>query len=506
MRCPEKTPRWLLPVAIGLLFLNIALASNPYLTPAFYDNLTYYLGAQSILELGEYSFNGEIISDWPPFFSAFLALGFSVFGSSIVVAKLLSGLWAPVAVFLAWKVLAKERRREPALTAAVLALLPTCLTLATRVSSDWIHAALCFLFLLILESLRTKRSWTIATLAGIVLGCAALTRLPAILLAVPIVFQWFRIVLSDPSSSITARFSKGIPEVITAIIGAGLWGSWMLYLIRMRELGRVSVGNYEKDGFSLFTKFDPLSLAESVFDLFLQWLNLAAAIGPVSYVFLTVATVALVAGAVSTIRREGFRASDAFVVASLLLFVVYHWKLGRYSLPIAPFLISYMLEGIRLTAGVLAKWMGSSAFAPRIFTATVAGWFFVSLSLSSLVLFNGRISDNNGPLCRWMLDSPQDYYKNYWLELYETCEKIRRSDIDTIGSVGYFERYAVAWADRSVVFILPSEVAEAPGSVDALLIRSDLSAEDVKTPGWESWIERDTVRVLRPVGSADDRP
>lgn len=75
-------------ILILLVFACYLLALNPYLGPATYDDVVYFLGAESLAKGEGYLYQGKLIGDWPPLFSTLLSLPMRFGFSSVWTAKL----------------------------------------------------------------------------------------------------------------------------------------------------------------------------------------------------------------------------------------------------------------------------------------------------------------------------------------------------------------------------------------------------------------------------------
>ena len=163
--------------------------------------------------------------------------------------------------------------------------------LTSIISSDWMFAGLCFLFLLLLGELKTQRSWWLAALVGIVLGLASLTRMTGVLLGAALIAQWITVVREQRSRPFRSGLLHGMPEVFASLIGLLLWTGWMVALTRARAVGDAATGNYELYGMSLFQHFQPLVLTEAFLDLLLQFRNLMPFLGPAGPVVLSLSLI-----------------------------------------------------------------------------------------------------------------------------------------------------------------------------------------------------------------------
>ncbi len=479
--------------AVVALTVLAALGMNGYFLPDFHDNITYYYGAKSIQEDGTYLFFGRPIADWPPVFPAMLAAAFAVAGSSVVVAKILCLFLAIGTLFVFARVLIREDRPLPLMSAAILALLPTSLLMATRIASDWpfiLFTGLCFLSLQKLNENR-RGLWWLA--AGVALGLAALTRQTGILLGFAVVAQAILCFARGRGKPFLARVTSVWPEVLTGVVAALIWGAWMVYLFVAFGDAAESTGNYESEGIGLFQYVDVLHTVRSLSDLLFQ---VPTVLGRLNVTGLTaISALALAAlspallGVAIRWRRGGFRPSDAYVIATVLLILSYKWKESRYFLPVAPFLISDWLLGIQTVFEKVAAWVKQVSLRNGLVPA-VGLWLVLCLAFDGYAIAFGNGNATHRGLSPLASRGPDEFYRAEWLELWELCEKIDRESPEpgTVACSGFYLRYATAFLDRKV-----TDYVTEPSRESRFVIRSKWDEVKIPSPEYPDLVlERET--------------
>ena len=444
---PERT-RTLLLAALPLALFTLAL--NPWFAPEQHDDITYFFGARSIAESGTFQLDGVPITDWPPFFPLLLAGVQLLTGASVLAAKLLV-LGFVVAGVLAIRALARAYQLDyPTTTAALTCLLPISIICGSNVLSEWPYLTLSFAFLLALHQLGTRRQIGWVLLAGTLLGIASLTRFAGVLLGAAIVAQAVQQWGAASGKSLTGRMRAITPEAATAVIGTVPWLLWKVRCQNIIASGAAPTGAYDQPGYYLdrFTNFDPAGLFSqmetALFSFGRATRPLSELIGaPAVAIF----AIAIVCGAYLRFRQHGIRPGDWYVIASLLLLLGDLVKPERYFLPIAPFLIAYVLAAIRGAAQKLfAERRRSFALA-----GSVAAWCALLLVLDAYLLFFGNADGTRGGFSRLASQNIDDYYRK---QHHELLHAVRHVDENAppdaaIGADGFHGKYVLALSGRS---------------------------------------------------------
>ena len=443
----QKARPYALPAWLGFFTLLCVVGLNPYFRPDYHDNITYFVAAESILDGDGYTFQGAPIADWPPVTSLILAGVFAVFGSSIYAAKLVSVAAAVISILLANTLLRREQRADRLKTVALFTLTPIALLTATTIASDWICAAFSFACLLALWHLREKRGIGLAIAAGLCLGLAALTRQTGILLGVALLVQAFGLWREKGVRAV-------IPEFVAASIGASMYLSWGAFTAAQLAKHPALTGNYANNGLSLFTDFSFPDLAISIFDLFWKWDSILERLGiPSAFAtaLLVVPSTILLTGIVSTIRRREAHPSDFYALAFLALILGYHWKMSRYLLPIAPFLIAWFFAGLRCASGILTKRKSASGTRRDLLVPSIAAlWVILLIPLDAYVLFNKTGNGAHRGISPLSNPLPSDYYQDRWADLHAGCEAIKRDgQHGAVAGSGFYLRYIRAFTNRT---------------------------------------------------------
>ena len=486
---PFALPAWL------CFFALLCLAGlNPYFRPDYHDNITYYVAAESILAGEGYTFQGAPIADWPPVTSLILAAVFAIFGTSIFAAKLVSIAAAIASVLLANRLLRREQRPDRLKTIALFTLTPIALLTATTVASDWVCAAFSFGCLLTLWHLRRKRGLQLAVATGVLLGLAALTRQTGVLLGAAIVAQGFSIVRR-------AGIRAVLPECIAASVGASMYLAWGAYTSSQLAKHPALTGNYANEGLSLFTDFSLSELSISIFDLFWKWDDIlekfGVPIGP-STALLILPSAVLVTGVVSIIRRREFHPSDFYTLAILALIFGYHWKMSRYLLPVAPFLIAWFFAGLRsISEGIARHRDGDEPHRDLLVPTMAALWVAFLIPLNVFVLFNKTGNGAHRGISTLSNPLPTDYYEGHWADLHAACEAINRNDHPgAVAGSGFYLRYIKVFTDR-----VATDAEHPPDTpvAYAIFIADDIDSDpnSLARPGDTVLFQTESVTVYR---------
>ncbi|MGI9239615.1 MAG: glycosyltransferase family 39 protein [Verrucomicrobiales bacterium] len=439
-----------LPACLCLFVLFCIGGLNPYFRPDYHDNITYYVAAESLLAGDGYTFEGAPIADWPPVTSVIFAGVFAIFGPSVIVAKLISITAAVIAVILASQLLRREERPDRLKTIAIFCLTPVALLTATTVASDWICAAFSFGCLLALSHLYKQRGLPLAVATGLLLGLAALTRQTGVLLGAAIVFQ----------ALIVCR-RRGIravlPEFLAAATGAAMYLGWGAYTAAQLAKQPPLTGNYATYGLSLFSDFSLSELMLSIFDVFCKWDDVLEKVGVpagLTVPLLIIPTLILAAGLISNVRRNAIHPSDVYALAFLALLFGYHWKLSRYLLPIAPFLIAWFIAGLRCTGSFLANlpWGRQQRFYDSAINGFAGLWLACLIPLNAFVLFNQSGNGLHRGISVLASPSPDAYYQGRWADLHAGCQAILADgQPGAVASSGFYLRYTKAFTKRAVI-------------------------------------------------------
>lgn len=412
------------------LFLPIIpylLALNPYLTPSTYDNIVYFEGARSIVESFTYSIDGIHIIGWPFGLSGLLAIPFSLGFDQVMIAK---GLILCTALFswqLIYQLLKEEKRPFPLLSTILFALSPFALQSGSRILSEYPFTLLSMLFLLLLSRIGNKNSikWTVG--AAITLFGVILLRPIGIALMIPIFVaiwqkrQWTLHYLSVLCIGLTAFF---------------VWKGYTIWV----EQTVVPLGkNYIQ--LDSFLHFEPHLVLRELGNYLLE-LHLIFSQGNTwGYLFSILVLCVAIIGYFQTPKCAQRRGTDAYILCTLCILSIAHWKLSRYLLPIAPFLFSYILGGI-------GRFMSD-----RSVTKLAAIWSVGYLCFNGALLTIGN-GHTYGGLSVLASPTPEHFYKGYWGDLYQASRWIKRQelsgDIALLGKPKGDQKYVFTWSQTHI--------------------------------------------------------
>ena len=475
---PEKLakrfPRWVLTVLPAGIFL---LALNPWFTPEQHDDVLYFFGAKSIAETGEFALDGTPITDWPPAFPVILAAvrfvaGDSVWGAKLVVfAFVLAGLFAIRAI-------AKIHRFEfPIAVAALTGLLPISLICGASVLSEWPFLTLSFAFLIALQRLGACRSIQWALAAGVLLAIASLTRYAGVFLGIAVVAQAWSHLRRRTADRAVSWYRTIAPEIYVALIGAVPWLLWKVRCSAAIARGDAPAGAYDQASHYLerFTNIDPYALfskVETTLFSLTRAIETRLDSSILSGIIVIVVAALLVFGMVRQFQTQGVQPADWYVMVMLLLLLGDLVKPERYFLPIAPFLIGYIILAVRDLSAKLSQ--ERPALVARGAIATWAAWLIM---LDGYLLFVGNSDGTRGGFSMLASRDIESYYRGRDLDLYHAI-KLADAQAPTgeeIGSVGFHGKYVLAFAGRSYANYPEDELEE----VSHLIVRdgSELSSQ-----------------------------
>jgi len=440
---PDPYLRRLLLLALpATLFL---LALNPWFSPEQHDDVTYFFSAESLAEHGSFALDGTPVTDWPPVFPAILAAARSLAGGSPLVAKLVVLLFVCVGVLVIRRVAATQHFPCPSLIAAITCLLPISLICGANILSEWPFLTLSLLFILSLQRLQHSRTplWILGS--GILLAITSLTRFSGVLLGAAIIAQAVTRMRADK------RLQSALPEILVACIGAAPWLLWKLRCHLIIAGGDAPPGAYDQPGYYIerFTNFDIAGLFAAIESTLLSATRASSQVTDhqlVGTAIVSLLAIATIAGAALHFKRFGIQPADWYVLANLALLLGDLMKPERYFLPIAPFLIAYLIVAIRAVADTFARQRPAQAFA-----AAIAVWVALLLALDTHLLFKGNADGSRGG--QSMLASPdiESFYRAENLELYRAIRSAdrRAPSGDPIAAAGFHGKYLLALAGRS---------------------------------------------------------
>ncbi len=467
---PDRRQSAVLPrLAILAPVLLYVLALNPWFVPDQHDDVLYFFGAVSLVEGEGFALGGVPITDWPPVLSAAIALAMSALGPSVWVAKGLVLATVVAGIMLIVRTAKANAMPHPALVAGLTALLPVSLISGVSVLSEWPYLAASLAFLLALGKLESRRDLRWAMLAGLLLALASLTRFVGVFLGAAIVVQALRVA--------RARGARAaLPELVAAAVGAALWLAWKVRCESLIGAGHAPPGAYDQAGYYLarFTHLDPLALFAQIEAVLLSLGKaVAAATGWDAARAIAGAGVAaaLVTGAYRRWRSGRSAPCDAYVGVTLLLLLGDLNKPERYFVPIAPFLLGYLIDGVE---PALRRALPNRFNAARLGAAAL--WAVWLLALDAHLLFRGNLERSRAGFS--MLASPdiERYYRGDSLDLYHALRWAdQHSPAGPLAAAGFHGKYVLAFTGRRFR-TLPGEDPE--GAV-ALI-----SADAPPPPGW----------------------
>lgn len=215
-----------------IIFISVKERYNPYIIiliaaavrlvqilqlPAF--PLTYYPTVDALFHKlwAEQILRGNFLGDGAffraPFYPYFLAAIFKIFGTNLLISRVIQHIIGIGAVLLTYRLADRAFGKRTAFWAGIIAAVyPTLIYFESRLLLDSIAVFLDLLLLNILVDAFEKDSLPGYLLSGIILGASALTR-PNILLFSPFILLWFLLARKG-------EFKKNILRIIPVALGA----------------------------------------------------------------------------------------------------------------------------------------------------------------------------------------------------------------------------------------------------------------------------------------------
>lgn len=435
--------RWHALLVLIILGSFYALGLNPYFYSRLHDDAAFYFVAQSLATDGTFDIQGRHYFPAAPVLPVILSVPMRFGFDSVWVSKGVVVLMALVALWLFHRLLVLEKRDSPVLVCAILALLPFSYSYASRIMSEWPFMLFSALFLLALHRLRYKRTWKWAALCGVALGTASLTRFVGVTLGAAILAQAWTLARVDRRRSQMMR--AVLPETMAALVGATMYLSWILW-VRSLPPEEVFPG-----AMAVFTRPNPGRVLQNSSDVLFLTKKLITAFGLSDrtvpwLISIFPGAVALVGIAIRQSRRE-LTPGDWYVIATLCLFAIVDWDNSRYLLPVAPFLISYVVTAVvdtaRLVRGV------PKPMLIGLGRLGITLWLGVLLAADLLYLKRGS-RDLFGGACILTSPTPEIFYKGMWRDTYDVCLFLRgeRTEGSVLVGPPISWSFVYAWSDR----------------------------------------------------------
>jgi hypothetical protein len=479
----RQYPFWLvlLPLAI------YALALNPHFLPATYDNIVYYFGGVSLADHGSFQFREKFISDWQPGFSALLALPFRLAGPSVWMAKICVLLSAAGGLILALRLFQNERRDSPVLSLCLFALLPVSFAMGVCIMSEWPYFLASMLFLHALHYLRAPvsdrasllRRLSPAVGTGLLLGLASLTKVTGVLLGAAVVAQMAEKFVRSKKGR---GFQAVLPELVTALLGGGLFLIWKAKIQWQIHAGTALPYEYYRSGWipEHLNQFAPLNVPGIITDLFCHSKPVLTGLGWTGWtagLACAVPGLLVLIGLLARLFSSERCPSDWYVVALIGLFsFVGTNQQTRYLMPVGPFLISYGFHGCRQ----IGRWLRLPAQWHQSWAARLAlgAWFLLLTASAFRVVFLGDFSSTHNALFYFLSRTPEQFYRGSWSDRYQACQAVKNDPTPgSVAVIGGDDKYVTAFTGRrwlefdpakEFAFLLVLDRGELPQTLDAL--------------------------------------
>jgi len=351
---------WPILVVVALLWAQVVPCW--YVTP---DSAVYIELGRNLAAGHGYVYNGEPYFVYPPVFAALLALGIRLFGDSMVMMRAVMVLAAMGFLACSLVVIRKVVGWRWALFLTLLFGLSTQIVYQVAyVLSDFPGALTAVLALAALVRLERARNahgrvgpW--AALAAVLVLLAVATRMANVGIVVGVVVQFF-VLRSDRFSKATLR--TALPLIAVPLLGLALW-----YMARFstgtayERMPVVVLLHDYKDWDSGY--LGPAGLAWRVVQNVGRWFSVLGSVmvsmkpTVVTACLKWAATTLFVVGlGVKLVQRRG--PIEAFTLGMLALLLITPFTdqlIGRYYLPLGPFLLMYVYEGVVWLVGMARR-------------------------------------------------------------------------------------------------------------------------------------------------------
>lgn len=394
-----------------------ALVLNPYMTPDLYDNLIYYIGAQNIPEYSIDLSKGLYLIGWPPVFAFLLAIPHQLGHLSPIVGKgIVMGL-ALFSISLFYRLFRLEKRFFPIISCFLVAISPTGVIIASKMLTEWPFTFFAVAFLLLLHHLNvSKHKWITAFAATFCLILAIMTRYIGVALLLPVAMSAIKN-LKEKRSIFALKY-----EFFIGVIASGAYLCWKYYVAS--EISAICSTDEVPCitflvGLERFQYFSLTQLLYQICDLFFH-IHL---IIPTSEDLSTKIFLYSIGGLITIgFLSRPKKISDAFVVGILVILSCYFYKITRYLLPVAPFLLSDLLLGCSICLNLLN---GNR----QILKIGTTLWAIIFILLNSAYLLVGNMESYNG--ASFLVSStPEKYYEGEWKDLYLANQFIKQHPLD----------------------------------------------------------------------------
>lgn len=392
---------------IPLLLIGIyLLALHPYITPRSYDSVDYLQGIYHFAKTGSYLNEEGYAYGWAPLTSFILSIPQRLGFSSFWFVKGGITLFAIVASALIYALFSLEHRSYRVLAVSLFVLTPKSLMISTQVLTEWPFlmwsAAFLVCFHLLTENKEKQLLYT--CLASFCLVFAILTRYIGVLLVIPPLLQLWK-----------SRKKGSLPYTALTFVGASTYLVWRLCLkIWEKDVAYRFIFSQKAQYFSFF---NPLGVFENTSDYLFYAHRIFGEPSLLLTLFSMTVAALLLIGIYRLWQRGELHPSDTYIFGSLILLCFYKYKLDRYILPIAPFLLCYLIEGIKEILSYFRK-------KEFIWKTLVSCWITIlSVQVSYLLLFGNRY-DYNG-IAYLASPTPETFYRGKTLALYQASQYLK---------------------------------------------------------------------------------
>ena len=181
---------------------------------------------------------------------------------------------------------------------------------------------------------------------------------------------------------------------------------------------------------SYFSTSYPLHLTRLLIDFFFQLYHLYFLPYPVLVIIWILTTTLIVIGFFTQVIRRGFKRTEGYILAYLLLLLFTSAVHIRYLLPIGPFLFSYLFSGVAFITP-----QGKTFYKLKIPFIVLLACYYLIYDTRLILFGNGR---DYGGLNILMSPTAEKFYRGRWKDLYELSFLLKK-DPFLPGDVGLLD-------------------------------------------------------------------
>jgi hypothetical protein len=244
-----------------------------------------------------------------------------------------------------------------------------------------------------------------------------------------------------------------LPELVTALLGSGLFLIWKAKIQWQIHAGTALPYEYYRSGWipEHLDQFSPFAVPGIITDLFFHSEAVLAGLGWTGWsagLACAVPGLLVLIGLFVRLFSSERCPTDWYVVALVGLFsFVGTNQQTRYLMPVGPFLISYGFLGCR----EIGRWLRFPAQWQRAWPARLAlgAWFLLLTASAFRVVFVGDFNGTHNALFYFRSRTPEQFYQGAWLDRYLACQHVKNDPTPgSVAVIGGDDKYVTAFAGR----------------------------------------------------------